>query len=1101
MSSIYPKIYSISTIGIRQHFNANYRFHHLRTDFSGESGSGKSMIADMIQLLLVGTAVFRSGTEGNKVRDPRGMLAEKKAGAYSRGYILLNIEQGPRQFITLGAYLESSAAQMRSFIIQNGYDWEDTLVPMDSPVLYEALLQDGQVVAAEELQNLLSPYYLKVLPLKKYQQLLYKNNILALDLSSNKQTLKSYATILRSFARGKGFDTEPEALKTFLFGNEDQLLLMEKYRDEVNNISADYQQHERYQQEIGLIREKHQAIEGVAAQFALLRSLRQDLALNSARFWYQQHARLAAEQGQLKGEMGQARFSSNLADQRLNKLERAELQRLLLDKAHYEKQIAQNERRLLPFEEAVAVAKGQVIRPEKEKQAIEELDTWLLELRTSAEGLQEHYERARKKNRDHALREEFIAYLKKGELLEAFENANWRSQSAQLQQLQELTQQIAEKQLFLAFSDLNNLSSLAAWAIAELAFPVSHEKESMLMHFQQLSRTEPETREEPRYLPFPETLFYQPDIPKILPSGFWLNLSGIYEWVDYVPVRYLDQPDGTQLQETLRIDQQNALAELALLSDKLEQAQQLYNALQAFTGLEAAIAAYKDKDLDAYVPHAVAELNAQDFAQRLNLYANKVQVLTDWKDAQDALDHAYLELAGQQNEAQTQQGHLTRTNKEIADNYGQIDPVTAIAGYDRQQQALEDELEDLIVEYERAHSYIQQLEARLFAAQPSRSALIKLKTDHDTEQGVLKIKLAAADRRFEEAQVKWEEAQVLYLKRFGEKFQPPEVPVEAADPAGLTKQCDDAEVKYITLYENAGRQIEDQTALEDHSLGVLANKLLPTVFPTSEVDEALIAQQIDRRLSKLMEDVMMIGSRKIELLNRVFSAVYNVYNEYLSKVHEINNYLKNKDHTITGGHHASLTYTKSVDFPDSWMVTFRKRLSEQLNNQGLFEKLYKAVDINQMMVEVFRECGGTAKVTPEELLNPKSYFDLKFEIKTDDGQNNAGSNGQTYTANALLCLARLSLIQDEKRTGLKFIPIDEAEGLGGNYEMLNQLAHKDNYQLITMSIETAGDINATDQYIYILHDNRAADEQSYVAPFAIFANGRITDRIADGFEL
>ena len=40
------------------------------------------------------------------------------------------------------------------------------------------------------------------------------------------------------------------------------------------------------------------------------------------------------------------------------------------------------------------------------------------------------------------------------------------------------------------------------------------------------------------------------------------------------------------------------------------------------------------------------------------------------------------------------------------------------------------------------------------------------------------------------------------------------------------------------------------------------------------------------------------------------------------------------------------------------------------------------------------------------------------------------------------------------------MPIDEAEGLGSNYEMLHALAQKENYQIITMSIETAGNVFA-----------------------------------------
>lgn len=47
----FPRIYSLSTVGIRNHYNSDYRFHPFRTDFVGDSGVGKSIIADVLQLI------------------------------------------------------------------------------------------------------------------------------------------------------------------------------------------------------------------------------------------------------------------------------------------------------------------------------------------------------------------------------------------------------------------------------------------------------------------------------------------------------------------------------------------------------------------------------------------------------------------------------------------------------------------------------------------------------------------------------------------------------------------------------------------------------------------------------------------------------------------------------------------------------------------------------------------------------------------------------------------------------------------------------------------------------------------------------------------
>ena len=94
----YPRIYSLSTIGIIHHQKNDYIFHPYCTDFIGDSDSGKSIIADLLQLIFVGSSVFRSATI--PVKDRR------------------EIANG--QFVTVSAYLESTSKATRPFIVQAG---------------------------------------------------------------------------------------------------------------------------------------------------------------------------------------------------------------------------------------------------------------------------------------------------------------------------------------------------------------------------------------------------------------------------------------------------------------------------------------------------------------------------------------------------------------------------------------------------------------------------------------------------------------------------------------------------------------------------------------------------------------------------------------------------------------------------------------------------------------------------------------------------------------------------------------------------------------------------------------------------------------------
>ena len=1104
MKQYYPRIYGLSTLGIRQHFNCDYRFHEMRTDFSGESGSGKSMVADMIQLLLVGSTEFKSGTDGNEIRDTKGMVLENKGSRYGRGYILLNVEVARQQFITLGGYLETASNQLISFVIQDSYDWDENLKPMASPVYYNDLLCDGDLETVEELQKKFTKGYLKVLPLKKYHQLLYKNQILSIDLSANKQNLKSYATILRAFSRGKGFNTGSAALKTFLFGEEDQLALMDKYREEVRGISADFQQHQLYQEEIKLIHQKQKAIEDVANQFQVYDQLKKDLVTGKAYFWSGEHERLKSGRANLMENYIRATVSANIANSRLCKLERNDLHTQFTELSNNEKWLIAAQKDKKDAAANLANARDQLKVPAQRKALIDEIDNWLTEYDNNLAQLRQGYASLRERARSRETRDHFITYLKKQGIQDEFEASVWHNtpNSAAKQSQSELTgllEAIRQKEIFTVFADLDNPASLAAWAIKELSFPLSLEQESLLVHFQDLPKLEPDKIKGRRYLPFPEKLLTTPEIPKRYEHGFWVALTGVYEFIENVKTRFLNTTDPASLARQLSADQKTALQELATLNEKYEKKTKLSETLNAYPGLFEAIAVYFDTSLIMASADPLSEVTETEFARRLVLYEERETIIATYDELDRALSLVYRASSTAETLFEKHQENINRIEKSLLERYGPIDLETAITSREAQITQMENDLEAFLELHEKPLVYPAKLEAAMIGPAPTLTSLITLKTDTETEVRQATANLETNTRLLADCTDKLEKAQLEYVRMFGQLFENTgtiSLAIQGDPEEGtnsLKARCESAFTVFTTLYDAAGSSVEDQNILSDRSVGVLANQLLPTVFPTSEVDEQLIGQQIAQRLHELTDDMKKIGSRKLEILNHVFSEVHRVYNGYLSKVHNIHNYLKNNEHTITGGNHASLLHTKSVDYPDSWMITFRKRLSEQLNNQGLFEKLYQEMDINQLMIDVYRECGGKSKVTYEDLLNPKSYFDLKFEIKLDNGQNNAGSNGQTYTANALLCLARLSLIQDANRGGLKFMPIDEAEGLGGNYEMLQELAQKEHFQLITMSIETAGDIKDGQQYIYIMHDNRSADESSYVPPLGIFSDGQLTD--------
>lgn len=491
----------------------------------------------------------------------------------------------------------------------------------------------------------------------------------------------------------------------------------------------------------------------------------------------------------------------------------------------------------------------------------------------------------------------------------------------------------------------------------------------------------------------------------------------------------------------------------------------------------------------------IAELTATELEKQLSIFQDAEQHLITYKNRNEAHDKAFSKYSDSQQLNKDNQEKIAQIESYMIKQYGSTD-FDQLAGIEENLLLIfETDLENLVTAEKIALPKIHKMEDDLFKTNPPINKLYEMYNTIDTEHSGAKTRFEQYQNNHNSSILKLDEAKIKFAEEHRYDFIAEQDLIIIEQQPSETPSTD-AYSKFKATYDAASEEIEDKTILKDYSVGVLANKLLPTVFPTQQIQEELIGEQIEKRLTELTNDLQRIGSRKIEILHNIFKELTTIYNGYLTKVQKISDYLsKNK---ITGANYATLQHAPATGYPDDWMKVFRKRLTNEMQETGLFATSNKQ-DIDDIMISVFREANGTREATVSDLLNPRSYFDLLFEIK-QDGQKNSGSNGQTYTANALLCLARLSLIEDEDRTGIRIMPIDEAEGLGSNYEMLHKLAKKEQYQIVTMSIETAGDINDEGQYIYIMHDNKDANGLTYVPPLGIFHKGQLTENINEIFE-
>lgn len=1081
MQNNFPRIFSLSTIGIKQHFNADYLFHPYRTDFSGESGSGKSMIADMIQLILVGSSEFKSATDGNKDRDVKGMLLGSKGKLSSRGYIFLNIEVNPKQYLVIGVYIESTSNVAEMFMIQNGYDW-DTITPLSNPIFHKDLLINDKVETLNSLSDKIEFAQIKSFKRRGYHQMLYNNEILSLDLTSD-ETLKTYASILRSFSRGKGFKTESENLKKFLFGDDDQNVIMKKYNEEVSNINNDFHEHKRYLEEIELINNKQNSLKDILDKNKIFKSIYTEYLIQRYNFWNNSKKKTIEKKQKISEELGNKENELKCLEIQSIKLKIKDLKELLDNKKKVND--------ITKLSNSNEDLEDKFLNIKQSKAKIEIVENWLNANENQLDKVINWYHSQIKEAKSKSELELFTNYLVKNNIVQEFEASNWfidfdKESSLFDKDIKKLEKEITELESLSKFSDVNNPESLLRWTTDNLSFPISHSAESVLVYFQKYGKVKPFEKNADRYVPHPEELFddINAKIKDKSEHGFWLDLDGVYEFIEYSPNQVLNVNDPKLITKPLLKLKENFETQLAKLISEKQNKEKLKSILFEFSNLKTHIELYQrsNKLAEFNIEDSIKELTQESFEKYIQLFEDKDHILKQHnliqKEYQNSLNQKTI-IEGYLNKIKELESSLFDSNQNIDIEFVEKRIIEA----NNQSIELTEVLKQNNFDIELFLNKQSNITNSKIAVLELRHTLQNSCKDLERNKEKNETLLSFANQELNE---------IISLngQLFKSKIEFDDNYEEIVDPneGGKNSLAHKAEQAKVAYEENLKIIIKDLPYDETVTIGQLANHFLPTVFPTSKIDEDLIAFNITERLNRLTHDIQEIGSRKVEILGSIFNEVYKVYSGYLTKINEIDGYLKKKNKVITGGNRASLTAKKSLHYPESWLSSFRKQLNTQMSLTGLFSELREEIDINEMMIKAFRKLGGSAKVEPQDLMNPKSYFDLEFDLKLDNDEINSGSNGQTYAANALLCLARLSLIEEKDKKGLKIMPIDEAEGLGSNYDMLHELAKKEGYQILTMAIETAGEITDDGQYIYIMNENNLADMDSYVPPLGIFAN-------------
>ncbi|UOV43563.1 DNA repair protein Rad50, partial [Flavobacterium psychrophilum] len=589
-----------------------------------------------------------------------------------------------------------------------------------------------------------------------------------------------------------------------------------------------------------------------------------------------------------------------------------------------------------------------------------------------------------------------------------------------------------------------------------------------------------------RYIPEPNQLIENLKISNKNDKGFWIDLNGLMEHISLIESPIFDKEDKEEIKEyfqkqTFTIEEdilnlERKLANIELLIEVLEQLESPDDYILAFNsdiGLEEQLENHEmyevsniffDDYFDAFSREK--EINEQFTNARTNFRKLEVE--------KRKLDNLNINLEREL------ESFLTPIIIDEIDDYKNKYNFISTKNLDLDSLNKElNEAEDYYIELKKAYN-------------------TQISNNNQTES-LKEIDLKISNIKHKKNEIYSQNPNLFTEEIVMDIYEDIEI-------NELEKKSNNANNDYISNYNFVVYTFLKQKNNQYKDTGdfsPLCREILPQeIFDEKDLLDADIIENISNYLRNINIKNRKLNSRKLQKLSEIIDDVSNEVSSQLMDIRIISNFLNSEEKKITGGHKVDLDVIYDNVFKKEWMNNFTEEINKDIQygmDESLFEtlktfstELESFPTLEEKLKEAFYRTGGTRanKLEVRDLLNPKSYYGLKFSIKSAQGNKTAGSTSQTYSAIALLCMAKLSLIdktsKSKIRKGIRYMAIDEAEGLGSNFDMLYNIAKANDYQILSLSINP-NKIDAENQNIYLLH-NSLEDENINYTPVPIFGS-------------
>jgi len=996
----FPRIYSFSTVGILKHYVHDYLFHPLRTDFIGPNGVGKSIIADLLQILFIfDKSRIQFGTDGVNPR-----YLEQIPYKTSIAYCFIVVEVLPGQFLVLGTTIEARKnGKVLPFVITAGSNLEGKLEELTIPAtdipIATSFLKGGIIPELEPLarhlldsKKLYLTYFRDKEQIKRYYQFLFDKYVLSINLSID-TNLDAFAKVIQSFSKAKTLNLAPanasKSLKEFLFEDSDREIVKE-YGDQRQSLHALLKEYDRLNRDIEQLKIKQSKLKKIKEFDHSRQKALRELKEGELSLAYHDLQRVSARENENKKRLDHKKEQSNINKRKTDKLSSIkksidfagrEVDRIYDLATQYGELAKQKEG--LDYQITQFKILPKPILPEAWRTNVQIVD---LSLRHSDE-----FKR---------LFQEADYYLNRYESIEQLMKTRETQQNELMSLHEELKGREAKLLQLISVFEGKDQGGILQWMLVQTE-ELSREKLNAILYFADTPILKSERPGNGSQYLNPETLMKEWEIvPDAASDGFWLKLGALHKFI-------VNNPDAGSLVDTPGIGR-SIEALLEKKRDELEKTRR--KQLEVRKALDGK--AYDLKLLGCQFDLAIMMLSNIDFlkiaiACIIGLDEKVDQLSSGLKIVIEEIDQIKQQIPG--NNWAEEPEVLMRNMKRLRDLTRKRH-----ADYIRYEQNLANDQKQIgleIVALERDRISVAEI-------------ALKKKQEFET-----------INREYFET----------YNQNFSEYSE-----IQDSDIIRLKKTAETVNQDYIRLYSTAVELFEETEKQSNLPVNL---ELTNRTYAFRPLEEALLGSKIRTTddiadaLAAANRDRLTMADEMKQRIVKVFQTTVHRYRKFKDTVQSMNKFFVGKK--------ISNKFFFKIEFKENktFKISFVEDLGERIRNAASRGELTFERPVDEFIQDFFKQAARlTENVTIEKLLSPNTYFDLSVSLTDEQDNEISGSTGETYSAIALLGIARLSIAQPEMRRGLRFIILEELGSLDNtNFNTFPAIAEEFDYQIITMA--------------------------------------------------